>query len=653
MYYKIAVNTPFNNSILTYSSNSKYESGQLVYVPLGKRKEKGCVLGEDSNVDSSVEIKEILESYELDIVLKERYLEFLGWVARYYHYPLGQLIFDVLPKLLKRPREITPFYGKSTGAEFVLNEYQQEVWNKLSEQIDGFSKSLIHGVTGSGKSVLYLKLIKEKLKDGSVLYLLPEINLTPQFVNFFEEYLDVKIYTYNSTVSNSEKLALWKTLSETQENVFILGVRSSVFLPIDNLSLIIVDEEHDSSFKQDDRCPYNARDIAIKNASLMNIPIVLGTATPALETYYKYKKTNTYYPLSVRANNSKLPEIELVNTRNIEYNEDIWPFAPETIAKVRERIMKKEQVLIFVNRLGFASYVQCHACGKEFHCPNCSTVLKYYKARRTLECQFCEFQDKFPEECPDCGNMKLIHKGYGTEKLQEVLSRIFPEVSMTRFDRDNVKTANKLEEVLNDFHSGKYQLLIGTQMLSKGHNFEKVNCVVILGVDNQLNFPDFRSSERVYQLATQVAGRSGRYTDSGEVIIQTHNPDNNLFQFIKAHSFDEFLDEELKMREVCEFPPYSNLIMIHLTSKFQHEVINEANKVKSFYENVKEHFPNVDFLGPRPAVIEKRANKFTWSILLKSNHINELHNLINSIKTNLKFHYSISLKIDIDPQNIL
>tara|TARA_R110002072_G_scaffold288917_1_gene455401 strand:- start:72814 stop:74778 length:1965 start_codon:yes stop_codon:yes gene_type:complete len=654
LYYKAAVNTPFNRSILTYESELELKKGDLVYAPLGKRKEKACILEVDASeeLDKS-KIKKITEKYELDGFLIPEELSYLQWVSKYYHYPLGQLIFDILPKPLKRPRNVEFLEGTESGREFILTSDQQTVWESVEPKLNGFDKLLIHGVTGSGKSIVYLKAIQEKINEGSVLYLLPEINLTPQFINFFKEHLKIKIFTYNSTVSNSEKLSLWNILKEGHENVLIIGVRSSVFLPIKNLSLVIVDEEHDSSFKQDDRCPYNARDIAIKKAHQYDVPIILGSATPSIETFYKYKSTDNYLPMRNRANKSELPNIKLISTRDDSNNNEIWPFIDETIKLIRERILKNEQVLIFVNRLGFASFVQCKSCGNEYHCPNCSTVLKYYKKRNSLQCQFCDYSEVFPEECDKCGNMKLLQMGYGTEKLEEVLRKIFPEVTMTRFDRDNVKTMTKLEEILNDFHAKKYQLLIGTQMLSKGHNFESVNCVVILGVDNQLNFPDFRSSERVYQLVTQVSGRSGRYSNEGEVIIQTMNPENELFEHIKNHSFDEFYEKELELRDICNFPPFTNLVIIHLTSKFQNIVTSESIKLKQFCESVAKHFSEVDIQGPRPAIIEKRANKFTWSLLLRSKNINDLHNLVSSIQDNLNWHYSISIKVDIDPQNIL
>jgi primosomal protein N' (replication factor Y) len=503
-----------------------------------------------------------------------------------------------------------------------------------------------------------LDLIKATLEKGkSVLFLLPEINLTPQFISTFARYLDAPILSYHSELSDSQKYQIWMKAREMSQGSLILGVRSSVFIPILNLGLIIIDEEHDTSFKQDDRCPYNARDVASKKAQLLGIPLVMGSATPSLESYFNFHRPlEGLYEMEKRAGNAFLPEVQLIDARdNSNKEDDTWPLVQDSINAIKESFARGEQILVFVNRLGFASYLQCRACGHQFNCPNCSITLRYYKQKNRLACHHCEYKAPMPGQCPSCGCMTISHKGYGTEKIQEVLLKIFPDKKIERFDRDEIKNFKQLEQRLSDFHAGKIDLMVGTQMLSKGHNFEKVKLVLILGIDGQLNFPDFRSSERVYQTLTQVAGRAGRYSQDGKVLIQTLNPENSLFQIVKNHDFHQFYQDELKIRLLCDCPPYTRLAMIHFSSRFQERLIpHVSDYVGSMLRGmIMQHFSEVTILGPRPAHIEKKSNQFTWSLLLKSKDLGQLHNLIKSFEMSYKSVASVSYKVDIDPYSMI
>jgi len=655
MNYIVAVNTPFRNSLLTYKSEvNELKRGVLVKVPLGKRTVDGVVVGIDKDSTTEYELKEI-HSVDTALSLSEFELSFLEWISQYYHYPLGQLVNDVLPHFLKRPRPLKIIKGKSTMKDIVFNQEQASAWEKISSKgLDQFEKWLIHGITGSGKTVIYLKAIKEVLKKGkSVLFLLPEINLTPQFKKTFEEALDVEIIIFNSQISNSEKFEIWKYLNTNKDPKFILAVRSGIFLPSENLGLIIVDEEHDQSFKQDDRCTYNARDLALKKASMLNIPILLGSATPSLETYNNFVKSNQYITLKNRALSSTLPEIKLVDIKGAhasKSDQDYWPLTKDVVNEIDLALKKDEQVLVFINRLGYSNYVQCSQCGHQFTCPNCTTNLKYYKKRKELHCQTCSYLEPIPEMCPECMNMKLLPMGFGTEKVAEKLIQFFPEKSIGRFDRDEIKTQKNLENVLQKFHGGKTDILIGTQMLSKGHNFEKVNLVVILGIDSQLNFPDFRANEKVYQQITQVAGRAGRFKEEAKVLILTMSPTNKIFKYVQEHNFDEFYKEELVFRKICHSSPYTRMIMIYVNGKNQKEVVESAENAVLFLEKIiKDNFNTVEVLGPRPSMIEKKVNKFTWSFMLRASNLNDLHNLYSTFIKNFQTKSSISLKSDVDP----
>ncbi len=660
---RIAVNYPLKNSGLHYYYEGSLSRGQVVDVPLGKRSELGCVLSTDESsttVEKETPLDKIKKINSLlpDWILDEEELKLFEWMSQYYHYPLGQLIFDSLPHHLKRPRDLHQIEGKKGEPEFSPNIHQKEIIESIGKDLNHFQRHLIHGVTGSGKTTVYLELIKKTIAKGkSVLFLLPEINLTPQFISTFEKYLDVPILSYHSELSDSQKYQIWMTARKMDKVAFILGVRSSIFIPISNLGLIIIDEEHDTSFKQDDRCPYNARDVASKKAQLLGIPIVMGSATPSLESYYTFHQLASHlHEMKERAGNAFLPEIKLIDAREkSEKEDDIWPLVPQSLEAIKEAFLKNEQVLVFVNRLGFANFLQCRSCGHQFHCPNCSITLRYYKKKNHLACHHCDYKEPLPGQCPSCGCLTLNQKGFGTEKVQEVLERIFPLKRIERFDRDEIKNFKQLEVRLSDFHQGKIDLMVGTQMLSKGHNFEKVKLVLVLGIDSQLNFPDFRSSERVYQTLTQVAGRAGRYSQDGKVFIQTLNPESSLFQIIKNHDFHRFYEDELEIRKICECPPYKRLAMLHFSSRFQDRLVSHVtSKVSSLIRSlIQHHFKEVTILGPRPAHIEKKSNQFTWSILLKSSDLGQLHNLLKSFEMNYQSESSISHKIDIDPYTLI
>lgn len=659
----VGVNFQQKNNGLLYFSDVPVERGQVVEVPIGRRTELGCVISEDETdshelaqtpVDKIKTIKRVLSDWKLD----KKELELYEWMAQYYHYSLGQLIFDCLPHVLKRPRSLETITGEGKPLEFSPNQNQQKIVDEIKKGIGSFNRYLVHGVTGSGKTIIYLDLIQAVLARGeSVLFLLPEINLTPQFVSTFARYLDAEVFSYHSELSDSQKYQIWISARQMKTPRLILGVRSSVFIPVSNLGMIIIDEEHDTSFKQDDRCPYNARDVASKKAQLLGIPLVMGSATPSLESYSSFHQGGQHlFELKERAGNAFLPEIRLIDARTKEERADeIWPLVTESMTAIEEAFTKNEQVLVFVNRLGFASYLQCRSCGKQFHCPNCSISLRYYKRKNILACHHCEFKEPLPGQCSACGCLTLSHKGFGTEKIQEVLQRAFPEKRIERFDREEIKNFTQLEERLSEFNEGQIDLMVGTQMLSKGHNFEKVKLVLILGIDGQLNFPDFRSSERVYQTLTQVAGRAGRYSQDGKVLIQTLNPDNSLFQIVKNHEFHQFYQDELQIRDLCQCPPFKRLAMIHFSSRFQDKLIEHVtDHVASMVRGlISGHFPEVTMLGPRPAHIEKKSNQFTWSLLLKSQDLSQLHNLLKSFEMNYKTLSSVSYKIDIDPYTLI
>lgn len=675
-FCKVAVKFPGKEGILTYEDNPELnlQVGSLVEVPLGRRKAQGCVLEVNLQKENLAEaergyvekgkMKPVASLIDPDFTLSRLELEQYKWISKYYHYNLGMIIFESLPKILKRPRKIELQNGAGKPPEFSMTDLQRPIFEDINSKIKkGFDKFYIHGVTGSGKTLIYLNLMKEVLKEGkSVLFLLPEINLTPQFSQTFLEHVDCPVLPYHSAVSNSEKNKIWKTLKDADRPVVVMGVRSSVFLPIENLGLVIVDEEHDQSFKQSDRCPYNGRDVAIKKAQLSNCPIVMGSATPSVENYYGFRENPklqlNYYPLEERVS-GKFPTVELLDCRSDKKKKDpsaldIWPLHEKSIQEMRDAFSRGEQVLVFINRLGFANYVQCRACGFKFEDPNTNVPLRYFKAKNILSSSHSDYQIPMPEMCPDCGNMNLLQKGFGTERIAEVLSEIFPERCIERFDRDEIKNIDQLKEKLDDFHGGKIDVFVGTQMLSKGHNFQKVNLVLVLGVDSLMNFADFRAIERTYQTVTQITGRAGRYSDHAKVIIQTLAPDNAVFSHIQAHAFEGFYESEMPIREFASFPPFGKMANVFFSSRFRERVVdNIVGVVDHLKKYIETKNLDIQVMGPAPASIEKRSGQFTWCFILKSGNLNQLHHIVSYFEGSYHRVSGISYKVDIDPYQAL
>ena len=707
-YSLVAADTPFQQSRLTYAlpPGSSFTLGQIVEVPLGKRTTSGVIWQLDIKLPSDLAPEKIktlpaasstVQSFWPIQVLSSTQMQLYDWMARYYHFPLGQLIFDIIPAPMKRPKNNEPLLGRGENLNITLTSEQQAAVDKIMPHLqavlarqakkEGMIASLssssmipwlIHGITGSGKTAVYLTLMQKVLQaQKSVLFLLPEINLTPQFLAIFSQYLPGPIYTYHSAITASEKFALWKTLAQPHRPCVVVGVRSAVFLPLQDLGLIIVDEEHDGSFKQEDRCTYHARDVAFQRANFEQALLVLGSATPTVSLWYQFQQRQDwrehYLVLQHRPGQAAYPQITIADLRQSmsgsspkmamttvsgEINAPVngqsvrgqtWPFLPQTLTKIKQAVGRGEQVLILINQLGYARFIQCKACGQKFVCPNCSINLKYFHQRRELACSYCDYVLPVPEECPTCGNLTFLAQGLGTEKVSLTLAQQFPQMRVARFDRDALKNFKQISQRLAEFHEGKIDVLVGTQMLAKGHNFKRVNLVVVLGIDHALNFPDFRARERVYQLLTQISGRAGRYGPRSEVIIQTLNRDDQLFTYLKNHSFTGIYEEEIPIRQMAVCPPFGRLVAIYLASTRPRIVEQAALALASrARQYATRSFPQVQILGPRPGLIEKVAGKYRWTILLKSAVPAQLHHLLFALQDAISFK-QVALRIDVDP----
>lgn len=449
-----------------------------------------------------------------------------------------------------------------------LNVAQREAYESIIHNFREKNVCLLHGVTSSGKTEIYIHLIQEVLKAGKrVLYLLPEIALTTQITERLKRVFGHRLGIYHSKFPDAERVEIWrKQLGEDGYDV-ILGVRSSIFLPYRNLGLVIIDEEHENTYKQQDPAPrYHARSSAIMLASMFGAKVLLGTATPSVESYFN--ATSGKYglvELKERYKDIQLPHIELVDIKLLAHRKQMQgPFSPMLVKEIKEALEKKEQIILFQNRRGFAPMIECHTCGWVPKCKNCDVSLTYHKGLNQLTCHYCGYTYQVPRSCPACGGVELMHRGFGTERIEDDIKLIFPDAKVARMDLDTTRTRTAYEKIIADFEQGKTDILIGTQMVSKGLDFDHVSVVGILNADTMLNYPDFRSHERAFQLMAQVAGRAGRKNKQGLVILQTKSPDLPVIRQVMENDYEQLYYDQLAERQMFRYPPYYRLVYVYL-----------------------------------------------------------------------------------------
>lgn len=457
--------------------------------------------------------------------------------------------------------EVTDVVGLSP-----LSEAQQRAYTEIGKVFETHPVCLFHGVTSSGKTEVYIHLIKDVIKTGKqVLYLVPEIVLTTQLTERLYRVFGSRMGVYHSKFPDAERVEIWQKQLSTAPYDIILGVRSSVFLPFRNLGLVIVDEEHESSYKQQDPAPrYHARNAAIVLARIYGAPTLLGTATPALETYYNVR-TGKYgmVELTERFGKVELPVVEVVDIKELQHKRRMTgSFSPLLLGEIRQALENREQVILFQNRRGYAPMIECRTCGWVPKCTNCDVSLTYHKALNVMTCHYCGYTCRVPDRCPTCESPELMRRGFGTEKIEDEIQQLFPEASVARMDLDTTRTRSAYERILTDFQEGRTDILIGTQMVTKGLDFERVRVVGILNADAMLNIPDFRSYERAFQLMAQVAGRAGRRRTRGHVILQTKSPELPVVRQVVLHDYQGLYEQQAEERSLFAYPPYSRLIYV-------------------------------------------------------------------------------------------
>jgi len=559
-----------------------------------------------------------------------------------------------LPELLNPVRSRVGRAGEAPE----LTADQQTAFHAIqaAARVGGFEPFLLFGVTGSGKTEVYLRAIQETLAQGKrALVLVPEIALTPQLARRFLRRLGGGVALFHSGLTRAQRLDEWRRIRSGQVNV-VIGARSAVFAPLERLGLIVVDEEHDPSYKQEDSCPYNARDMAIARAKLGAACVILGSATPSFETFVNAQRGKiTRLDLPGRYHGGALPNVELVDLKTAVKSDQKRAFlTPPLLRAIADVLERQEQIVLFLNRRGFDTFAQCRSCGHVFKCPNCDISLAHHKRARDLRCHICGFSRAAPPLCPECAGSKLFFGGVGTQKVEEELAALFPDARIERLDRDAISRRNALEQILERFRRKEVDILTGTQMIVKGHDFPGVSLVGVLCGDLSLHFPDFRASERTFQLIAQVAGRTGRGPDPGRVILQTFDPGHEAIQFAAKQAYEQFFDQESVMRQELLYPPFGYLVLIRVEGTSQRRVEDNAVAIGRAARRFKGGARDVTILGPAPSPRRKMVGRHRWQLLLKAANRGPLRDLVGAVQAEgrLKAH-GLKIVVDVDPVDML
>lgn len=646
LFINVAFNLPLD-SLFTYAipQEQDIQPGMRLELPFGKRKLIGFSIEFCDKPRGDFEIKEVIRSIDEMPIFGEREIELAKWVADLYICTLGEALSAMLPGA-KKERLIDEEEVGLDGAlkhDFPLAEQQKKAIAILSRPESAGQFFYLHGVTGSGKTEVFLRTAEILLKRGKgIIYLVPEISLTHQVFEDFQHLFGSQLAVIHSGLTPSQKLNQWNRISSGQSRC-VIGARSAIFAPVPDLGMIVIDEEHDGSYKSQNTPRYHARQVAMYRARREKALLVMGSATPSLEAYYQMKIGRvTEIAMAERLSGGKMPEIKVINMRKEKSQ-----FGADLTAEMYRSIKAKRQCILFLNRRGFAYTFHCRSCGYELQCRHCSVSLTFHKAKAAMVCHYCGFQQQQPSSCPECGSLDLGYFGFGTEKVEEELARIYPDLRMARVDTDSVRKKGALRERLKQFKNHELDVLLGTQMVAKGLNFPKVNLVGILNADMGLQIPDFRAAERTFALIVQVSGRAGRVIPDGKVIVQSFKPENPAIALAAQGRWEEFYQMELEIRKELEFPPFSRLFRLVFRGTKEAEVHAAA---QVFGDRLERELGDLaDILGPTECPLYRIARNFRVHILIKTKAFNESHKILSSLVRSFTMPAHLYLETDIDP----
>ncbi|MCC6544820.1 MAG: primosomal protein N' [Nitrospirae bacterium] len=686
MFLHIAVPRPLDD-LFIYQCPPELEdqasAGKRVIAPFGRQKITGYIIdtsvempANQANRISAGEVKSIHSILDTDPLIDETMLSLCKWASDYYMFPVGMVLktaFAGIPEgkaavvsrkkfnVLDSFREVSDGVSAPPG----LTTPQKEVLHKLSDSIAGgnFAVHLLHGITGSGKTEVYMSALQEVVRKGRRgIVLVPEIAITPQLIMRFVLRFGDNVAVLHSGLTEAERRCEWLRIKEGIVDV-VIGVRSAVFAPVDKLGLIVVDEEHEHTYKQEEGFRFNARDVAVMRAKLSKAVVILGSATPSLESYYN-TDTGKYSYLSLpdRINKLPLPSVQVVDLRK-KYGFSI--FTDELLNAMKSRIERGEQSLLFLNRRGFSPFLLCLDCGHSPECPNCSVSLTYHKSDSNLCCHYCDYIIKPPDTCTECKGSRWKAFGAGTERVEEELKKLLPDARIVRMDRDTTTKRGSHMRIFQSMKNKDADILIGTQMVTKGLDLPDITLVGVLLADATLHLPDFRSGERTFQFLTQVAGRAGRGSKGGEVIVQTFNPEHYAIRHASGHDFKGFYNDETSFRKALGYPPFKRLARFLIKGNNKEHVEASSEWLKKILErNSKE---GIDILGPVSAPFSKIRGKHRWHIIIKGKNSKTLNGIIRKSLDELKrqrqaspakggvpgMNKSAQVEVDIDPLSLL
>lgn len=674
----VAVEAPLK-SLLSYyipEELSFLEVGSVVNVPLARRSARGIIFEiiDESTAkprpeEEKFEIKSIL-NVESDYApqMIRPYLHWISWIADYYFYAIGLVASLLFPPLEKKSkistRKKSPIPDVEMEVPFSMNEEQQKIFDDISKNLN-FSVHLLYGITGSGKTEVYLQLFNKVIQQGKKgLFLLPEISLTPQLVSRFAKRFGNQVSLLHSQLTDRERTQFWWDMVEGDKKILI-GARSAMFCPIPNLGLIVVDEEHESSFKQDEKLKYHGRDAAIMLGKFLNCPVILGSATPSFESWNNVLQGKySLHRLTKRVGTAVLPEIEIVDLKESkERSQEIGlPFwlSESLFNEMLLHLENQNQIALFLNRRGMSQTVICPACGHTKECPNCDIKLTLH-AHNHLTCHYCDYHESFKKKCPDCKEGELEPLGIGTEAVENEIKKFFPQARVARVDRDEIQNRQDLESVIDRMENNEIDILIGTQMISKGLDFPNLKLVGLILADIGFNLPDFRSGERSFQLITQMSGRAGRHVKEnekpGKVILQTFNPENESIIYALKSDFEGYAEFDLSNRQMLDYPPFGKIISFRVQSKKMDQALDVVKKLAfrchALIEK-NEKYAEMEILGPAESPIFKIRGDFRYQLLVKSKNKNLVNQFVKQVLHNEKWVPSaVRIITDVDPQSML
>jgi primosomal protein N' (replication factor Y) len=602
-------------------------------------------------------LKNILDDNPL---VPENILKLLEWVSQYYMSTAGLALKNAVPSAF--------FTGKKAGKSRITYDEEVLIEKKLSltseqkkavEQINTTEKEvvLLHGVTGSGKTEVYINAIKSLPAQRGAIVLVPEISITAQMVGRFRRSFGDDAVFYHSGLSLGERITHWQKIRSGQVKV-VVGVRSAVFAPFISPGLIIIDEEQESSYKQFEGLRYNARDVALARAQLEDVKVVLGSATPSMEAYYAARQGKFLYcEIKHRIDKKPLPKVEIIDMSKADLK--TFSLSSRLVDKMKVNVSKGYQSLVMLNRRGYAPFFMCTDCGYTYKCPACSITLIYHKDSHTLNCHYCGSYLKPKDVCPECKGTTIKYLGAGTQRVEEEINSLIPAISFQRMDRDSTQKKLSHYRIVKDMEERKIDVLLGTQMVAKGHDFPDVTLAAVISADITMNMPDFRSAERAFQLFTQLAGRAGRGDVAGRAFIQTYEPEHYVFEYVLNHNYHKFYEKEIELRRELSYPPFSKLLRIIISFKTK----ESAQKITGIISNrIKKISPlpdrppgkgGIEILGPAPAPIEKIRNLWRWHIILKGKNARTLRQTAAAILGRMQDVKEVKVDVDVDPINML